>query len=109
LDEPTVEGPNGTEIGAKTGAVRPAGTSQEAASHLHPERSANAAGKQPGPSSAAVGASSSSTTRSAPAASQYPEKSVNDLISLGFSREESIQALEATGGNVEMAAGLLFQ
>jgi DNA damage-inducible protein 1 len=111
MDEPTVEGPNGTEIGAKTGAVRPAGTSQEAASHLH------GSGKQPaqsGPSSATPGASSSappaSAARRAPAPSQsrHSEKDINTLVGLGFSQHDAIQALDATGGNVEMAAGMLF-
>jgi len=105
MDEPTVQGPNGTEIGAKTGAVRPAGSSQEAAQHLHPEKGGNSAGKQPDPVLDTGGASSSSK----PAASRYPEKAINDLVGLGFSRQEAIQALDATGGNVELAAGLLFQ
>jgi DNA damage-inducible protein 1 len=110
MDEPTVEGPNGTEIGAKTGAVRPAGTSQEAASHLH------ASGKQPaqsGPSSA--GPSSTPATSAprrapvpAPAQSKWPEKDINMLIEMGYSQLAAIQALDAAGGNVDMAAGMLF-
>ena len=30
-------------------------------------------------------------------------------MGLGFTRQDAINALEATGGNVEYAAGLLFQ
>ena len=116
MDEPTVEGPNGTEIGAKTGAVRPAGTSQEAASHLHQERGTGKQPEQPGPSLTAPGASSSVPAASAPrrapapapAQSRYPEKDINTLVGLGFSQHEAIQALDATGGNVEVAAGMLF-
>jgi DNA damage-inducible protein 1 len=106
-DEPTIPGPNGTEIGAKTGAVRPEGTAQAAAEHLHPERGA---GKQPAGSPA--GPSSSSAAAAAPPAPQqqkYDEQTIGQLVSLGFSRMEAIQALDATSGNVELAAGLLFQ
>lgn len=109
LDEPTVEGPNGTEIGAKTGAVRPAGTSQEAASHLH------GSGKQPaqsglstaGPSSAPATASVPRQA-SAPIQSRWPQKDLNMLIEMGFTPLAAAQALDAAGGSVDMAAGMLF-
>jgi DNA damage-inducible protein 1 len=113
VDEPTIQGPNGTEVGAKTGAVRPAGTSQAAAEHLHPERAGT--GKQPrtASQSAPSGAGASSSSTPAPpttqAASKYDESTIGQLVSLGFSRMEAVQALDATGGNVELAAGLLFQ
>jgi DNA damage-inducible protein 1 len=41
-------------------------------------------------------------------ATAYPEPSVQMLIGMGASRAEAIQALEAAGGNVELAAGILF-
>lgn len=46
--------------------------------------------------------------------SEVPESQINisqsveQLMALGFSRNQSLQALEASGGNVEIAAGLLF-
>jgi DNA damage-inducible protein 1 len=113
VDEPTIKGPDGVEVGAKTGAVRPAGTSQAAAQSLQADRVGT--GKQrsgPQPPTSGAGPSSSSTPApAAPAqpASQYDEQMIGQLVSLGFSRLEAIQALDATGGNVEMAAGLLFQ
>src|SRR5262249_33212545 len=99
-----VQGPNGTEIGAKTGTVRPAGSSAQAAKELHgqngnmtPQPQANAG--------ATASAASSSTGQDQ---SRWSEKDINQLISLGFSKPEAIAALDATGGNVEYAAGLLF-
>ena len=38
----------------------------------------------------------------------FPEAVVANLMQLGFSRERVLQALEATGGNAETAASLLF-
>ncbi|KAJ3272109.1 DNA damage-inducible protein 1 [Terramyces sp. JEL0728] len=46
---------------------------------------------------------------SQPTTSTYPEDIINNLISLGVSREEAISALEAAGGNPDVAAGILFQ
>jgi len=40
--------------------------------------------------------------------SAFPEAVVANLMQLGFSRERVVQALEATGGNAETAASLLF-
>ncbi|CAL1700328.1 unnamed protein product [Somion occarium] len=52
--------------------------------------------------------------RGAPAAgaavaqSRYPEQAINTLMGLGVSREVAISTLEAAGGNVDVAASLLF-
>ncbi|CCE85422.1 Piso0_005018 [Millerozyma farinosa CBS 7064] len=40
---------------------------------------------------------------------KFKEDDIKQLISLGFSRQEAIFALEQSQGNVEMAASLLFQ
>ncbi|KAI9821292.1 MAG: DNA damage-inducible protein 1 [Pycnora praestabilis] len=117
-DEPTVEGPAGTRVGAKSGAI------------IAPEGSAAAQGVQtPGNFSGAgqtLGASSQKAPgqQAQPAAPRsqvsvpaqpsantpaYPAEAIDQLQQLGFSRQEAIAALDATGGNVDYAAGLLFQ
>jgi len=44
----------------------------------------------------------------APAAGNPAEAGVAKLVELGFSREAAVQALQAAGGNVDMAAAMLF-
>ncbi|ROW14579.1 hypothetical protein VPNG_03244 [Cytospora leucostoma] len=97
--EPTVSGPGGATIGGRTGAI----TQREAVSGTPgPSLSAQPAAQPAAPSAPAA----------APAAStqpQFSDESIGQLMQLGFSREDAVRALEATGGNVEYAAGLLFQ
>ncbi|CDO94652.1 unnamed protein product [Kluyveromyces dobzhanskii CBS 2104] len=57
-------------------------------------------------SSGAAGAAGTSSTQ---ATASYPESHLQQLINLGFSRKEAIDALNKTGGNVDYAASLLFQ
>ncbi|TKA82921.1 hypothetical protein B0A55_01321 [Friedmanniomyces simplex] len=161
LNEPTVSGPNGTEIGAQSGTVRQAGASsgsgsgsgapaqgQAAAGTTNGSSSSSSSfrgqGKSLGPSSSSGGktangpvyaptpaaaaqsasppAASAAPAASAPAAASNsnsnnssnttatPSKeAIDQLVSLGFARSQAIAALEACGGNVEYAAGLLFQ
>lgn len=101
-EEPKVKGPGGTTIGGRTGSI-------------------DAAPGAPGPSSAAPppaavpvaarAAPTNSVPAAAPAPAQasFPEQDINTLIQLGASRQQAISALEATGGNVEYAAGLLLE
>lgn len=69
----------------------------------------------------AVGASAAGTPRAAVAAqrrapaaipaqrtSQYPESDIATLMGLGASREMAISTLDAAGGNLDIAASLLF-
>jgi DNA damage-inducible protein 1 len=93
VDEPTVPGPNGTEIGAQTGAVRPAGTTASA-------KAAATAGPAP---------AEPSTAPQPDSGEGFPPADIEQLTNLGFSRQAAIQALQATGGNVEYAAGLLLE
>lgn len=94
--EPTVEGPDGAKVGGRTGALlEPSIRSTPAASWGGGSSSAQQ--QQPVPVSVAA---------------QEPQPSaeaIGQLESLGFSRQEAVAALNATGGDVDMAASLLFQ
>jgi len=87
--EEKVPGPAGTTIGARSGAVtapsEPAGRSTSGAPQAGPS----------GPSGV-------------PPARTFPREHIDQLKALGSSEEKAIQALEATGGNVEFAASLIF-
>lgn len=86
-EEPKLAGPGGTMIGARSGAVS-------------------------GPSAtppAPVLVSTPAAATPAPAQPSFPEEAIEQLVALGFSREDAVNALAACGGNVEYAAGLLFQ
>lgn len=90
-EEPKVAGPGGTTIGGRSGVV--SGPSSQPGSGA-PSTPA-AAAPRPAPQQ--------------PAQPSFPPESIDQLVALGFSREEAINALNACGGNVEYAAGLLFQ
>jgi DNA damage-inducible protein 1 len=78
------------------------------------------AGPNPGPSSfpgsgRSLGAAPASTPRTAGrpaqpqvATSRHPETSIRVLMDLGASREVAISTLDAAGGNLDVAASLLF-
>jgi DNA damage-inducible protein 1 len=116
LDEPTVEGPSGTRIGARSGAMLPPGTSSSATgasassaapatgTTTNPAPTAHALPPPP-PGLAPASAIAPPQNPTAP----FPAEAIAQLQQLGFSREEAIAALQATGGNVDYAAGLLFQ
>lgn len=89
--EPKVPGPAGTTIGARSGAVS-APTAPQAA--------------PPRPPQAQQG---SVPVRAPPTTRSFPREDIEQLKALGASEQRAIQALEATGGNVEYAASLIFQ
>lgn len=106
--EPTVSGPNGAEIGAETGTVKHhagAPSSSSGGNFQGAGQSLGGGGKAP----ATQPAARPTPAAAQPAASGHKKEDIDQLVGLGFSRAEAIQALDATGGNVEYAAGLLFQ
>ena len=97
-NEPTVSGPGGTTVGGRSGAV------------THPTEATPAASAPGGSNFRGQGhtvGGSTGASNAQPATSQSAE-AVAQLEGLGFSKAEAIAALEATGGNVDYAAGLLF-
>jgi cyclin-dependent kinase len=48
-------------------------------------------------------------TRLPQASTAWPDEEVQKLVVLGFEQHEAVAALNATDGNVEMAAGFLFE
>lgn len=113
--EPTVQGPGGTTIGARSGAVTaPAASSSggPAASTapntvISPQTATSSASAAPMPSRpAAAQQQQAQTSAQTPS---FPDKDIEALISLGVDRQAAVNALAATGGNVEYAAALIFQ
>lgn len=112
MNEPTVSGPNGTEIGARSGAVRPAGATAGGEAAVA-SGSAPVASSVAGPSSSQQPAASQSAASKAPvqssANSKYPAETIKKVRDFsGCSEVEAIQALEASGGNVDVALGFFF-
>jgi DNA damage-inducible protein 1 len=114
-NEPTIAGPHGTEIGAQSGTVKPAASSSSSASAAAGTGSSFQGKGRTLAASTTTGSNapaqaSTSTPSAAPSSqSAYSSEAIDQLVSLGFSRQQAIQALDACGGNVEYAAGLLFQ
>lgn len=113
--EPTVPGPDGTEIGAKSGTIKPAGTSAAAASSNTGsgafQSKSNTLGGPDTSSNAAAATSSLPARPSQSSQTSQPKHSaekVQQLTTLGFTMEQAIQALDACDGNVEVAASFLF-
>jgi len=110
-EEPKVAGPGGTTIGARSGAVS------------GPSASSTSQGGAPPPPPPATTAASSSSSRTPahasstpapragapPAQPFFPPESIDQLVALGFTRDQAVNALAACGGNVEYAAGLLYE
>jgi DNA damage-inducible protein 1 len=64
--------------------------------------------QKPGPSTAAASSSKSRGPSRLPQNSRHPESAIRTLMDLGASREVAISTLDAAGGNVDVAASLLF-
>jgi DNA damage-inducible protein 1 len=107
MNEPTVAGPNGTEIGAKTGAVRPAGATASADPSVAAGPSTPQAQSQSQP--AASPAAGKAPEGSSSSGTRFAEADIEMLMgSTGSSRAQVIGALEAADGNLDVAASILM-
>lgn len=104
LEEPRVAGPAGTTIGQHSGAVSaPTGPAAGPgpAPPLYPTPQGYTA---PSP----VAGTGASQAQPPPPANRFPREHIEQLMAIGATEEKAIRALEATGGNVEYAASLIF-
>lgn len=111
-DEPTIDGPGGTTIGQRTGAVSGPGTAQQRQGQAGPSGSQSGpSAPSPAPSApqAAPAAQASQSRPQAPLARSFPREHIEQLVALGADEQKAIRALEATDGNVEYAASLIFE
>ncbi len=100
IEEPTISGPGGVTIGQRSGAVSaPSGPSES--------QPAQAEGVAV-PAGAASAAPPALPVRQT-AAPQFPDEHIEQLTLLGFSRADAINALQISGGNVEIAAEWPFR
>lgn len=123
LGEPTVEGPGGARIGGRTGALVQAPIGSTPAATFSPPQpqsaSTNPVMNQPyggGGSAGGGGRLGSPRPQMQPPplpgrgdTGGFNEEDIAQLMNLGFSRGDAVAALQATGGDVNMAASLLFQ
>lgn len=112
-DEPTVEGPGGLAIGARSGAPK-AGASSSTTGASGGGSGFQGAGRTLGsaPAPPLTGITSPPPRPNAPtpshAALEFPQSDIDALMRIGATREQAVQALRATGGNAEYAASMLF-
>lgn len=98
LDEPTIPGPPGTQIGQRSGAVLPSAP-QQPAQPVQPSQSSGSPLPQAGSEPIQGGDAQASGVSS---------QHIETLIAMGADRARAIQALQASNDNLDMAAGILF-
>lgn len=98
LDEPTIPGPPGTQIGQRSGAVLPSAP-QQPAQPVQPSQSSGPPLPQGG-----SGPIQGGDAQASGVSSQH----IETLIAMGADRARAIQALQASNDNLDMAAGILF-
>ncbi|KAH8173067.1 aspartyl protease domain-containing protein [Sarocladium implicatum] len=103
VQEPTLPGPSGTQIGQRTGAVLPPGASSgQELSGAQSTPQASQPDVQPTP------ASQSSASPATPSQVNVTPAHVESLVAMGATRAQAIQALQAAEDNVDVAAGIIF-
>ena len=110
-EEPTVQGPGGTQIGARSGAVT-APSTQAAPPTAAPAAGPSSQAPPPMPARPAAGAQSAGGPPAQAPPAAFPEADIQQLIDFGapsVTRDMAIQALTRADGNVEYAANYLFQ
>ena len=101
--EPTLPGPDGTTIGQRSGAVVPPGQQQQ-------QQQAPATPAQAAPPAQAPPTAPQSQPAAQPAAprTNISPQAIESLVSMGATREQAIQALQAAEGDPDVAASLIF-
>lgn len=111
-NEPTIAGPNGTTIGAKTGTVQPAAASSSSntnGGHFQGQgQSLGSASNSKAPAVSTPSASGGASGGAPAENSREHNEKIIQLQGLGFSRQQAISALDACDGNVDLAASMLF-
>jgi DNA damage-inducible protein 1 len=107
-NEPKVEGPGGSTIGATTGTILPGNAESSKSASTQPSTSQSAATSAPQQPPATTEASEDSRTGNFGAPKLITAESIAQITELGFSRAEAVAALRQTDGNVELAIGLLI-
>ena len=113
LPEPTLSGPEGTQIGGKSGTIIPPTSPAPQSAGPAPQSIAQSV-STPTPiaqpiSSMAQGPSAQQPQQQQQGNSSQSQADVERLMQMGFPRQAAITALEMAGGDVERAAGLLFE
>ncbi|KAJ3176185.1 DNA damage-inducible protein 1 [Geranomyces variabilis] len=109
--------PQASGSAAPGAAQPPAGSSSPsratpnpaAAAAPAPTNNTSAPGGPPSSRPAAAQAAPLPPRAAASSSPQHSEDKIKSVVDLGFSREQAIGALDASGGNVEVAASFLFQ
>ena len=117
-EEPTIEGPAGSRIGAISGTVTqsgdpgtsatPASVTQPGLSNRQSYTSTTQQHQSTTPQAGHSASGGSQGTQSISNRSKFPKEDIEQLMGMGFGHDEVLQALEMAGGNVDMAAGLLL-
>lgn len=106
---PPSSGANTSTTGVGMSGAGPGGPSVP--SHMRKpsgSRSFPGGGQRLGSMPAAANSQGSRPRASQSATSRHPENSIQILMDLGVAREEAIRLLDAAGGNVDVAASMLF-
>ncbi len=106
-NEPKVEGPGGSTIGATTGTIMPGASTSSSG---EADKSSNNTTAQPSSSTAAASSTAQTTSAAGSFGQSQPitAESIARVVDMGFSREEAIAALRQADGNVELAISLLI-